>query len=175
LISEGWSCDGTGESKGFSMKKRNYLSGFFFFGLAIVLFVQTRGLTIWSETGPSEGFFPLALSILLGFLSLIMMILTFLKSQQTPEPLKFFGENKKKFLLYLGSFVLFGLTFSEVGFSLTLAAFMIFILKMVERQTWKMTLSVMIVSVMSSFIVFEICFTIPLPEGILSSVTQLLK
>jgi len=157
------------------MKRKNYLSGFFFLVLAIALLFQTRGLTIWSDTGPSEGFFPLVLSLLLGSLSLLMMILTFFKSQQAPESLKIFGAKKTKFLLYLGSFVLFGLTFSKLGFSLTLAVFMVFIMKIAERQSWKMTLSVMIISVMFSFIVFEIIFAIPLPEGILSSVTQLLK
>ncbi len=157
------------------MKKKNYLSGFFFLALAILLFFQTKGLTIWSETGPSEGFFPLALSILLGLLSAIMMILTFFQGQENTEPLKILGAKKAKFIYYIGSFLVFALIFSRLGFSLTLALFMVFILKIVERQTWKMTLSVAIVSVMSSFIVFEIFFTIPLPEGILSSVTQLLK
>ena len=161
------------------MKRKNYLSGFFFLVLAIVLFFQTRGLTIWDGSGPSEGFFPLALSVLLGSLSFLMMILTFFESEQAPEPLKIFGTMKTKFFLYLGSFVVFGLVFSRVGFSLTLAAFMIFILKIAERQSWKMTLSVMIISVMISFIVFEILFSIPLPEGILSPIlypaTQLLK
>ncbi len=157
------------------MKKKNYLSGSFFLALAILLFLQTKGLVVWSETGPSEGFFPLVLSILLGFLSTVMMLLTYVQERGTPESLKIFGLKKKKFFYYLGSFVIFALVFSKLGFSLTLAGFMVFVLKIVERQTWKRALSVMILSVISSFLVFEICFTIPLPEGILSSVTQLLK
>jgi vacuolar-type H+-ATPase subunit I/STV1 len=80
-----------------------------------------------------------------------------------------------KFVLYGGSFLAFGLIFSRVGYSLTLAAFLLFVLKVVEKQTWKITLSVTIASVIGSYIVFQIFFGIPLPEGVLTPVTQLLR
>ena len=67
------------------MKKKDYLSSSFLFLLAVVLFFQSRGLAIWEETGPSEGFFTMALSILLGLLSLIILLQAYLRAKGAEE------------------------------------------------------------------------------------------
>ena len=157
------------------MKKKDYLSGSFFFLLAVLLFFQSRGLAIWEETGPSEGFFPLALSILLGLLSLIILIQAYLRAKGPEEVFQILGGNKSKFVFYCGSFFIFGLIFPWVGYSLALTAFLVFILKRVEKQSWKTTLSVTLSSIVGSYVIFQVLFSIPLPEGILSPILQLLK
>lgn len=157
------------------MKKLDYISGFVLFIFAVILFFQSRGLPVWGESGPSSGFFPSILSILLGFLSLIIIFRAWLQTQTNQEIFKILGPKKGKFFLYLISFFVFGFIFSNLGYSLTLTAFLTFILKIVERQSWKITLGVIIISIIVSYILFVNFLSVSLPEGILSPVIQRLK
>jgi hypothetical protein len=58
---------------------------------------------------------------------------------------------------------------------LTLAVFLIFIIKVVEKQSWKITLLVTIISIIVSYVLFGNLLSVPLPEGILSYAIQRLK
>ncbi len=157
------------------MKKLDYISGIVIFLFAVILFFQSRSLTVWGESGPSSGFFPLILSILLGFLSLIIIFRAWLQTQTTQEIFKILGPKRGKFFLYITSFFVFGFIFTKLGYSLTLTAFLIFIVKIVERQSWKTSLGVIIISIIVSYILFVNFLSVPLPEGILSPVVQRLK
>ena len=157
------------------MKMKDYISGSFLFILSAILFFQARGLTIWEETGPSEGFFPLTLSIILGFLSILIIVQAWLRAGKSKEIFKVLGPERKKFFLYLASFLTFGLIFRKVGFSLTLLGFFVFTLRIIEKKSWKLTLTVMIISIILSYALFNILLSVPLPEGFLSSVIQRIK
>ncbi len=157
------------------MKNKNYISGAFLFALSIVLFFQSKGLTVWEDVGPSEGFFPLALSVLLGLLSLLIMLQGYLRRSQDAQGLKILGPNKKKFVLYLATFFAFGLVFQKVGYSLTLTAFFVFILRIVEHRSWKLTIVVTVVSIVVSHGIFILLLAVPLPEGVLAHLFELIK
>jgi hypothetical protein len=157
------------------MKKKDYLSGLAFLIIASILFFQSRQLMVWDDMGPSEGFLPFVSSILLGVLSLIIMIHAYLKPEEGEKTLRILGPRKKKFILYGTSFIIYGLIFSKVGYSLTLGLFLVFILKVVEKQSWRMTFVVTAIAIFSSYLLFAKAFSIPLPEGILSPITQALR
>ncbi len=157
------------------MKKFDYISSFVLFVLAVVLFFQSRNLAVWGELGPSEGFFPLMLSFLLALLSLISLIRTYFQIKQDQEAARILGPKKINFLIYIASFFAFGLFFEKLGYYFTLAAFLILTIKIVEKQSWKMTLGVTVVSLAASYLIFVKFLLVPLPEGILSFVVQLLR
>lgn len=157
------------------MRKKDYISGCFLFIVSIVLFIQTRDLTAWESVGPSEGFFPLLLSIILGVLSLIIILQAWMQKKESVEILKILGPKKGKFILYIVSFIGFGLFFKNIGYSITLAAFMLFILKIVEKQSWKLTIIVAVISIIVSYVVFSTFLSVPLPEGILSVIIDKIK
>lgn len=157
------------------MKKFDYISSSVLFILAVVLFFQSRNLTVWGELGPTEGFFPLMLSFLLALLSLITLIRTYFQTKQGQEAVKILGPKKINFFIYLASFFAFGLLFEKLGYYFTLASFLILTIKIVERQSWKMTLGVTMVSLVASYLIFVKFLMVPLPEGILSFVVRLLR
>jgi putative tricarboxylic transport membrane protein len=157
------------------MRKSDFISGVFLFIFSVVLFFQTKGLTIWGDLGPSEGFFPLLLSVLLGFLSLLIILKTWLIKKEPQESVEILGANKGKLFLYFASFLLFGLIFKTIGYSLTLTAFFIFILKILEKQSWKLTIVVTVVSIAVSHVMFIVFLSVPLPEGFLTTLLQKIK
>ena len=155
--------------------KKDYVSGSILLFVAAVLFFQARGLTVWAETGPSEGYFPLVLSILLGVLSVIILQQACSRQKGETEPFRIFGAKRSKFFLYSGAFLAFGLIFSWTGYSLSVTAFLLFILRFVEQQSWKTTVYVTAASIIGSYIIFQVFFTIPLPEGVLTPLVQRLR
>lgn len=55
-----------------------------------------------------------------------------------------------------------------VGFLITTPVFLVFILKIVERQSWKIAVSVTLGLTALSYILFAYLLTVPLPRGLLT-------
>jgi hypothetical protein len=157
------------------MRKFDYISGSVLFLFAVILFLQSRKLPFGGEFGMGAGFFPLIVCTLLGFLGLVIVFRAWFQTRTAQEMPKIIGPKRGKFLVYLASFFAFGLFFTKVGYSLTLAVFLIFIIKVVEKQSWKITLLVTIISIIVSYVLFGNLLSVPLPEGILSYAIQRLK
>jgi Tripartite tricarboxylate transporter TctB family len=159
------------------MKKLDYISGLVLLGFAVILFFAALRLPLTSEFGPGSGFFPVILSVLLALLSLMIIIQAWWKnrhikiSEETP---KIIGPEKKKYFVYLGSFFAFALLLGELGYFLSMVLFLGFILKYVEKQSWKTTCGIVILSGLVSYFIFVKFLAVPLPEGVLSFVSDLM-
>jgi len=159
------------------MKKLDYISGLVLFGSAVILFFAALRLPLMSQFGPGSGFFPVILSLLLGLLSLIIIIQAWWKNRlvKTPEETpKILGPEKKKYFIYLGLFLAFSIFFEKLGYFLSMVLFLGFILKYVEKQSWKTTCGIIILSGLVSYFLFVKFLAVPLPEGVLSFVSDLM-
>jgi putative tricarboxylic transport membrane protein len=159
------------------MKKLDYMSGLFLFGVAVVLLFAARRLPFMSQFGPGSGFFPVLLSMLLGLLSLAIIIQTWWKNRLVKTPEKtpnILGPKKKKYFIYLGLFFAFSLFLGRLGYFLSMVFFLGFILKYVEKQSWKTTVGIIIVSGLVSYFLFIKFLAVPLPEGVLSYILELM-
>ena len=157
-----------------SLKIKNYLSSSVLFIFAVIMFFQSKTLIFWDEEGPAEGFFPLVSCLLLLFLSLTIFVRAYLQTEQSKEIFQVLGPRKWKLLLYIGSFFTFGLIFTTAGYSLTPAGFLVFMLRIIERQSWKISLIITVASLTVSYLIFGFLNVI-IPEGILSPVINLLR
>ncbi len=159
------------------MKKLDYISGLALFGIAVILLFAAIRLPLMSQFGPGSGFFPVILSVLLGLLSVIIIIQTWWKNrhvktlEKTP---KILGSEKKKYFIYLGLFFAFSLFLEKLGYFLSMVLFLGFILKYVEKQSWKTTCGIIILSGLVSYFLFVKFLAVPLPEGVLSFVSDLM-
>jgi putative tricarboxylic transport membrane protein len=155
------------------MKKLDCISGLVLLVFGVVLLFAARQLPFIGEFGPSSGFFPTLLSALLILVSLIIVLRAWFQgrrtktSERTPRIL---GPNKKKYFLYLGLFFAFSLFFPQLGYTLSMVLFLGIVLKYGEKQSWETTFGVVLVSGVVSYFLFVKFLSIPLPEGILSSV-----
>jgi putative tricarboxylic transport membrane protein len=155
------------------MKKPDLISGLALLLLAGVFYLEARKLIYWSHSGPGPGFFPSTLSILLGGLGGIILFQALLRAPQNDQKFQLVGPQRGKILSYLLAFMGFGLVFNWLGYSLTLTAFLIFILQFVERQSWKITLAVISISVIASHIIFRNLLQLSLPDELLLSLLDL--
>jgi putative tricarboxylic transport membrane protein len=156
------------------VRQRDVISGSVLLFFAVLLFFQARKLAIWEELGPSEGFFPLCLSVVFAGLSLMIIIQALFKPVELGERTRIIAPNKRKFFAYLGLFFGFGILFPIVGYIPILAAFLVIILRPVEKLSWKTTLLLTISIIVGSNIIFVRILNISMPQGVLSSVLQLL-
>ena len=150
------------------MRRMDYISGSVLLAFAALLFWQTGELVVWGPFGPSSGFFPLGLSILLAILSLVIIIRAGRQSEKISGRVNILGPDKRKYFFYLACFFAFSLIFAKAGYTLTLVGFLGFILKVVEKQSWKMTLGIILTAAAFSHFLFVKFLSVPLPEGPLS-------
>jgi len=150
------------------------MSGGFLFLFALLLSFEARRLAVWGAMGPQEGFFPLVLSILLGCFGLIVFLKAWFAAPTVAVP-NILGPRRDKLLAYVISFLLFGLVLNWFGYTLTMILYLIFILRFVEKGTWKSTALVAASSVVICYLLFVRFLGIPLPEGVLTPLANFLR
>ncbi len=151
---------------------RNNAIGLFFALLSLyVIFSTFSSMSIWEQSVPEEGFLPFFLGCILLGLSLILMSDGFRK-----EKGKMLGEgkesgdigkriNRRKVALYFIAIWFYSLTFGLLGFLLSTEISLIFILKWIERESWKMTLLIAFGSSIISYLLFDQLLGVILPLG----------
>ena len=156
------------------IKKIDLFSGIFLVGVAIILAIESRNLEFYGPMGPKEGFFPLSLSIFLCCFGLIIFIRAWM-AEPPSKSVSLIGPRKGKLLVYVTSFILFAFGLNWLGYTLTVALYLVFILRFVERIGWRSTTITVISAVVISYLLFVKFLGIPLPEGILTPAANLLR
>ena len=155
------------------MKKLDYISGFVLLSVSVILFFVAKRLPLMDKYGPSSGFFPTILSVILALLSLMIIARAWWQSRHvktSPGALRILGPDKKKYFSYLVLFFAFSLFFVKLGYLLSMTLFLGFILLYLEKQSLKITFGIIIISGFVSYYLFVKFLSVPLPAGILSSV-----
>jgi putative tricarboxylic transport membrane protein len=147
------------------MQKDDLVTSILFLMFTLGAFIESMKLPFGRVSAPAAGFFPAVLAVLLALTSLFIFVEALRGSHDhvaQGEPLKW-----KKILLTLGSLLVFGFVFERLGYLLATFFFIIFLLRAVERQSWRLTLSVALSASLVSYIVFGLLLGTPLPTGFL--------
>ncbi len=157
-------------------KSKEFISGLFFLGFGLFVIFQTMELTIWSESEPGPGFFPLITGFLIaGFSSTI--IIRFLISTKIPVKEKISEETEKeaegemnyvRVSAYILLILLYGLFLEKVGYLIITAVFLLLILRYVEKQTWKRSTILTFTGIAAIYLIFVYFLTIQLPKGLIT-------
>ncbi|MEW6335362.1 MAG: tripartite tricarboxylate transporter TctB family protein [Thermodesulfobacteriota bacterium] len=121
-----------------------------------------------SDFGPGPGFFSFWLGILLMLLSLARIVLTW-RQPAAPLPAGFIpgGAGVRRMLSIMGALTASLLLIKVLGYSLTILAFSIFLLRTLgERQSWWLTLTLAAACSFGTFYLFRLIQVI-LPRGVL--------
>lgn len=156
------------------MKRPDLLSGLVLLLLTVILAVESHGLAIWGRMGPKEGFFPLALSVLLGCFGVVLCLQGWL-TKPSLKSQKVLGPKRGKLIVYVIAFILFALGLNWLGYTLTMALYILFILGFVERVGWRPTTITVLSCIVISYLLFVKLLSIPLPEGILTPAANFLR
>lgn len=120
----------------------------------------------WGDIGPKAGFFPFWLSLVLG-LSSLWILVAGLRDRSALGAKPFVSVGALGFVLtvflpMVGAIALFEL----VGFYIASALYLVMYIRMTGRQSWLLTLAVGVLFPVTTFLVFERWFLIPLPKGL---------
>lgn len=150
--------------------KKDFSSGLFLFLLGLFLAFLSIRYSIWSKFGPDEGFFPFAVAMIIMGLSLIVIVKSFFVAESQEREKTSEGQKRKiitvlRVSIYTILMLVYGLLLEKVGFLITSAVLIFPILKVVEKQSWKITLLVGFGSIITSYILFVHFLGVPLPRG----------
>ncbi len=137
-------------------------------GLLFMLFcayvcLESFRLELGSFHNPGPGFLSFWSALILGLLSLILVSMSFLKERIV------LGRQKNLISIILVIFSLFGFLFSLdiLGFIISTFLFIFFLLKIVERKRWLFSLGVGCLTVLGTYLLFQVLLKAQLPQGFL--------
>ena len=151
--------------------KKDVISGLCLFSLGLALALLCFRLSVW-RSGPQEGFFPLVIAIIIIGLSLLLLIQSVFFRNQEKEDVSVKKEGKinlSRVLSYIIATLLYGILLESIGFLISSALLLVFILKVVEKRSWKVTIVLGSASVLISYILFAYLLGVPLPRGLINA------
>ncbi|MFH1756437.1 MAG: tripartite tricarboxylate transporter TctB family protein [Pseudomonadota bacterium] len=130
--------------------------------IVFVLFVlwESRGLPLGTLQRPGAGFVPVLIASFLGSISILMLILGGnsppLRSLEWPEA--------KSATAVIATCGFVALTLEIIGYRITMAVALIFLLGVIERKKWVGSISIAIIFSLMSYWIFNV-LGVYLPRG----------
>lgn len=152
------------------MWKYDFWSSSFLLLLGIVICYESLplGLGTWKVPGP--GFLPFGAGFILSLLSASILGLAYVKKKRTPVPTEKFWlrrDSPKTVTIILASLIVFNLTWTRLGFTVTTLLFMGFLLRVVGKRKWWIVLTGMGATSTVAYFLFAQLLKCQLPKGIL--------
>jgi len=149
------------------MKKAEMITG-------VVLLVLS-GLVIWgalqmppsASFGPGAGFLPFWLGVLLAVLATILFVSAWRRQATDQDNQRIFPGKQALFAIasvLVGVAVYISLI-DTLGYLVDTFLLILFLMKVVEREKWPLTLTIALVTTVVLFIVFQILLKITLPSN----------
>jgi hypothetical protein len=137
----------------------------FFIVIGLYVIYSSLLMSIWRESVPEEGFLPFVLACILIGLSTILLIDAFRKEEKGESIAREERTAPRKLIYYIMAISFYSLTFGLLGFPISTTASLIFILRLIERESWKTTLIIAIGASIVSYFLFSHLLDVALPLG----------
>jgi putative tricarboxylic transport membrane protein len=149
--------------------KKDQSSSLVWLALAILIGAETlRKLSFGSFRDPGPGFVPIISGIILGILSLIHYIQSFLDKGKRKQVSGNLPERWKALLIVYTSLISYVFLLEPLGF-LVATFFLLFILfRIAESRPWTVLIGASALTSMVTFLIFDVFLKCQLPKGILS-------
>ena len=129
--------------------------------LFAALWIATAlGLPYLGDYAPGSGFLPLWLGVSLLVLSIIHVV----TNVRTPVAGARAGHWRKVVAVTLGLIVCVAVI-EKLGFVVAVAIYLLFLLRAVEKESWRTSLGVSVGTIVVLFGLFRVWLQVPLPKG----------
>jgi hypothetical protein len=152
------------------MNRPEQVSSLVWFLIGISVSAYTLlSLRIGTFREPGPGFFPLATGMGLTCLASLQLLRTVLKKRAEKRTLAelWHGSDWRKVCYITAALVISYIIFKAIGFLLTIACLMIFLLAVIGGKTWKYAVGVAVLMSACSYALFYYLLQVELPAGIL--------
>ncbi len=148
----------------FGWRKPDYKSGIFFLLLGLWVCYFSWKLGLGSPAKPGPGFMPFLAGCLLAFLSFLLVVRVLFT---WTAPIWEIRVQWKNILMVLAGMTAYGFLLDKIGFVLVTLAFVIFLMKIIEPQSWKRAFLGGAISSLASYLLFETLLKSQLPRSFL--------
>jgi putative tricarboxylic transport membrane protein len=149
------------------MKKADMITGVVLLALSGYVIQESLRMPSSATFGPGAGFLPLWLSVLLALFATILFVSAWRRQATEKDSDAVFPGKQALFAI---SLVLAGLAtyiflIEILGYLVDTFLFIVFLMKAVERENWRLTLMVAVGTTVALFITFQILLKITLPSN----------
>lgn len=130
--------------------------------------IYSYSLSLGELTSPGPGLWPFV-----GSLVIVLSSIAILATENDSEDYEAFSSGTKAIGLGLLSLCLFIPLFAYLGFVLPAFLLIMFWLRVLGNESWKLTLLVAIVSAIGFYLLFDLALGVPFPEGLIASMLGL--
>ena len=147
------------------MLRGELITGAFFGLLGVFWIIGALNLPYMSGFAPGSGFLPLWLGIALVALSSIFILGRLRTARITDShSTEILPLQSRPVLIVLGLIVCIGMM-ETVGFVVAITAYLLYLTRWVERESWLASLGVSIGAALALHLIFRTWLSVPLPRG----------
>lgn len=150
------------------MGKADRISGIFWLIFSLIMSIESYRVGLGTLHKPGPGFLFFWTSIFLGIMSLITLVRAWRTKKTGETEIPIFGKlNITKIILVLISIFLYALLMETLGFILITLLLFIYLLRVIEKKSWLLTIFVSITVSAIAYLIFETWLKCQLPKGFL--------
>jgi len=150
------------------MRNYDFLPGLFLGIVSTGTCVMAYKLGLGSASNPGPGYFSFGIAFLLGFMSFLLCFKEVLRKARNKE--KNISSQKViqgRPMAVLGALLLFAICLEFLGLCICTFLLMMFLVGVVGRQKWRLTILVGFFAVAFAYVIFIVLLGVPFPRGIL--------
>ena len=150
------------------MRKADQISGIFWLFFSGFICVESYRLGLGTLHQPGPGFIFFWTAFVMGILSIAVLIPAWTRKKTGEREGSLFGkENMLKIIFVLLSLFLYAFFMESLGFIPVTLLLFIFLLGIIEKKRWGLTIFVSVAVTGISYLLFEIWLKSQLPKGLL--------
>jgi putative tricarboxylic transport membrane protein len=149
------------------MKKADMITGVLLLALSGYVIQDSLRMPASATFGPGAGFLPLWLSVLLALFATILLVSAWRRpATEKDSEAVFPGKDALLAItLVLAGLAVYIFLIEIVGYLVDTFLFIVFLMKVVERENWRLTLMVAVGATAVLFVTFQILLQITLPSN----------
>jgi len=148
------------------MKRVLLFCNIFWLLLSLAVCVEAYRLKLGSLNNPGPGLFPFSAGLVMLILSLIVI---FNQRRKETEAQAADGERIRwwNIVIIIAAILAYALSLETTGFLINTFLFICLMLKVVEPQSWKVSILGGLIAAIAAEVVFNVIFSAQIPSGIL--------
>jgi putative tricarboxylic transport membrane protein len=150
------------------MRRNDLGSALFLLGFGLAAALQARRLAPGTLGRPGPGFFPFYLGVALSIVALALLLRAALGRSGMPAARPETGEplERWKVVASLAALFVYAFVLEILGFVATTALLIFFLFRVIERQSWAVSVGGSILTAGFSYVLFKVWLGVQLPAGL---------